>query len=98
MLSLHIHPKKPKILILKFLCFIEPLKLTILGKSLLFGILGAWRRFLCGKEVISLIETMKFVFFSDLFVQATYPVSRLAVDDLHGSLMVNADVSFAIDF
>ena len=29
-LSLHIHPKKTKILILKFLWFIEPLKLTII--------------------------------------------------------------------
>ena len=29
-LSLNIHPKKPKILILKFLWFIKPLKLTIL--------------------------------------------------------------------
>ena len=35
-LSLHIHPKKPKILILNILWFIESLKLTILGGSLLF--------------------------------------------------------------
>ena len=46
--------KKPKILILKFLWFTEPLKLTILGGSLLFEILGAWRRLLWAKQVISL--------------------------------------------
>ena len=55
--------KKPKIFILKYLWFIEPLKLTILDGSLLFGILGAWRRLLCAKQVISLVETMKLVFF-----------------------------------
>ena len=70
-LSLHIHPKKPKILILNFLWFIEPLKLTILGESLLFEILGAWIRLFCAKQVISLVETMKLVFFPDLFVQTT---------------------------
>ena len=43
-LSLHIHPKKRKIFILKILWFIESLKLTILGGSLLFEILGVWRR------------------------------------------------------
>ncbi|KAG5383000.1 hypothetical protein IGI04_034470, partial [Brassica rapa subsp. trilocularis] len=37
------HPHLPQILILKFLWFIEPLKLTILGGSLLFEIMGAWR-------------------------------------------------------
>ena len=62
-LSLYIHPKKLKILILNYLWFIEPLKLTILGGSLLFEILGAWRRLLCAKQVISLVETMKSVFF-----------------------------------
>ena len=62
-LSLLIHPKKSKILFLNFLWFIEPLKLTILGGSLLFEILGAWRRLMCAKQVISLVETMKLVFF-----------------------------------
>ena len=47
--------KKPKILILKFLWFIEPMKLTILGGSLSFELLCAWRRLMCAKEVISLI-------------------------------------------
>ena len=87
-LSLHINLEKPKILILNFLWFIEPLKLTILGGSLLFEILGAWRRLLCAKQVISLVKTMKSVL----------QVSRLVVDDLHRSLLVNAEVSFAIDF
>ena len=54
--------KNPKILILKFLWFIEPLKLTILSGSLLFEIMGAWRRLMCAKQVISLVETMKSVF------------------------------------
>ena len=58
--------KNPKILILKFLWFIEPLKLTILGGSLLFEILDAWKRHMCAKQVISLIETMKSVFFSHI--------------------------------
>ena len=49
LLSLHIHPKKPKILILKFLWFIEALKVTILGGSHLFELLCAWRRLLCAK-------------------------------------------------
>ena len=76
LLSLHIHPKKkPKILILNFWWFIEPLKLTILGVSLLFEIMGAWRRLLCAKQVISLVETMKSVFSPDLFVQTTYKSS-----------------------
>ena len=52
-LSLHIHPKKPNILILKFLWLIEPLKLMIYGGSLLFEIMSAWRRLLCTKQVIS---------------------------------------------
>ncbi|WZZ71147.1 hypothetical protein YC2023_082517 [Brassica napus] len=50
----------------------DPLKLTILGESLLFEILGAWRRLMCAKQVISLVETMKLRFFPDLFVQMTY--------------------------
>ena len=70
-LSLRIHPKKPKILILNFLWFIEPLKLTILGGSLFSEILGAWRRILCGKQTILLVETMKSILFSDLFAQTT---------------------------
>ncbi|KAG5397240.1 hypothetical protein IGI04_019054 [Brassica rapa subsp. trilocularis] len=51
--------------------FEEPLKLTILSGSLLFEILGAWRRFMCAKQV-----------------------SRLAVDDLQGSLLVNAETAY----
>ena len=71
-LSLYIHPKKPNILIIKFLWFIEPLKLTILGGSLLFEILGAWGRLMCAKQVISLVETMKSVFFPNMFAQTTF--------------------------
>ena len=63
--------KKSKILILKILWFIEPLKLMILGGSLLFEIMGDWRGLLCAKQVISLAETMKLVFFPDRFVQTT---------------------------
>ncbi|KAG5382991.1 hypothetical protein IGI04_034461 [Brassica rapa subsp. trilocularis] len=37
-------------------------------------------------------------FFPDLFVQTISLGSRLAVDDLPGSRLVNAEVSFAIDF
>ena len=51
-LYFHIHPKKLKILILKFLWFNEALKLILRG-SLLFGILGAWKRYMCAKQVIS---------------------------------------------
>ena len=80
--------KKSKILILKLLWFIEPLKLTILGGSLLFEILGAWRRLMCAKQVISLVETMKLVFFS----------RSVRPDDLQVIRLVNADVSFAIYF
>ncbi|WZZ70901.1 hypothetical protein YC2023_082271 [Brassica napus] len=47
----------------------KPLKLTILGGSLLFEIQGAWRRLLCAKQVISLVKTMKSVFFPDMFVR-----------------------------
>ena len=84
-------------MILKFLWFIEPLKLTILGGSLLFEIMGAWRRLLCDKKVISLVETMKLVF-SRSVRPDDFRVSRLAVDDLHGNLLVNTEVNFAIDF
>ncbi|WZZ59260.1 hypothetical protein YC2023_059367 [Brassica napus] len=45
------------------LCCILPLKLTILGGSLLFEILGVWTRLIFAKQVISLVETMKSVFF-----------------------------------
>lgn len=51
-LSLYIH-KKTKILILKFLWFIEPLKLTILGGSLSYELLCAWRIILCAKKVLT---------------------------------------------
>ncbi|KAF3524945.1 hypothetical protein F2Q69_00047648 [Brassica cretica] len=54
----------------------QQLKLTILGGSLLFEILGAWRILMCAKQVISLVETMKSSFFPDLFVQTTYQSSR----------------------
>ena len=47
--------EKPKILILKFLRFIELFKLTILGGSLSFELLCAWRRLMCAKQVFSLI-------------------------------------------
>ena len=57
---------------LKFLWLIGPLKLVILGGSLLFEILSAWKRLMCAKQVISLDETMKLSFFPDLFVQTTY--------------------------
>ena len=63
----------------------------------LFEIMGAWRRLLCAKQVISLVETMKF-FFSRFVRPDDLSGSRLAVDDLHGSLMANAEVNFAIDF
>ena len=67
--------------------------------SLLFEILGAWRRLMCAKQVISLVETMKSVFFPDLFVQTTYmevfwsmqmlilqlTFKCVFIDDLHGS-------------
>ena len=95
---LSIFIQKTKILILKFLWFIEPLKLMILGGSLLFEILGAWRRILCAKQVISLVETLKLIFFSRSVRPDDFLVSHLVVDDLHGSLVVNAEVSFAIDF
>ena len=71
-LFLHIHPKNSKILILKFVWFIKPLKLTILGGSLLFEIMGVWKRLMYAKQVISLVETTKLSFFPDLFVQTTY--------------------------
>ena len=61
-LSLHIHPKNPKILILKFLWFIEPLKLTIL-RCVTF-VWDSWfleKTYVC-KQVISLVKTMKSVF------------------------------------
>ncbi|KAF2573353.1 hypothetical protein F2Q70_00004872 [Brassica cretica] len=84
----------------------EPLKLVILGGLLLFEIMGAWKRLMCAKQVISLVETMKLRFFPDLFVQTTYrsvrpddlQVSLLAVDDLPGSRLVNPEDSFAINF
>ena len=63
------------------------MKLMILGGSLLFEILSAWRRLMCVKQVISLAETMKSVFFPRSVHPDDLPV---AVDDLHGSLMVNA--------
>ena len=85
-------------MILKIIRFIEPLKLTILGVSLLFEILVDWRRLLCVKHVILLVETMKLVFFSIFVRPHDFRVSRVAVDDLHGSLLVNAEVSFGIDF
>ena len=66
--------------------------------SLLFEIMDAWRRFLCAKQVISLVETMKLVFFFRYVRSDDFRVIRLAVDDLHGSLLVNAEVNFAIDF
>ena len=47
--------KITKILILNFLWFIEPLKVTILGGLLSFELLCAWRRLMCAKKVISLI-------------------------------------------
>ncbi|KAG5411520.1 hypothetical protein IGI04_007839 [Brassica rapa subsp. trilocularis] len=81
--------KNSKILILKFLWFIEKLKLTILGGSLLFEIQDAWRRILCAKQFISLVETIKLDFFSRSVRPYDFWVSRLAVDDLHGNLLVN---------
>ena len=69
--------KKPKILILKILWFIEPLKLTILSGSLLFEIMGAWRRLMCAKQVISLVETMKSVFSPRTVHPDNLPVSLL---------------------
>ena len=47
---------------------IEPLKLVILGGSLLFEIMGAWKRLMCAKQVISLVETIKLRFFPDMFI------------------------------
>ncbi|KAG5389136.1 hypothetical protein IGI04_030677 [Brassica rapa subsp. trilocularis] len=61
------------------------MKLMILGGSLLFEILSAWRRLMCVKQVISLAETMKSVFFPRSVHPDDLPV---AVDDLHGSLMM----------
>ena len=52
-LSLHNELKKPKILILNFLWFIESQKLTILGGLLSFVILCAWRSLMYAKELIS---------------------------------------------
>ena len=52
---------------------------------------------MCAKQVISLVETMKLVF-SRYVRPDGLRISRLAVDDLHGSLLVNAEVSFAVDF
>ena len=40
--------------------------------SRLFEILGAWKKLMCAKQVISLVEIMKLRFFPDLFVQTTY--------------------------
>ena len=52
-LSLHNELKKPKILILNFLWFIESQKLTILGGLLSFVILCDWRSLMYAKELIS---------------------------------------------
>ncbi|KAG5380476.1 hypothetical protein IGI04_028318, partial [Brassica rapa subsp. trilocularis] len=72
--------------------YLQPLNLTILGGSFLFEILGAWRRLLCAKKIIPLVETIKLVFF--IYVRPDdFQVSRLVVDDLHGSLPVNAEVN-----
>ncbi|KAG5400219.1 hypothetical protein IGI04_014826, partial [Brassica rapa subsp. trilocularis] len=62
---------------------LQPLKLTILGGSLLFEILGAWRRLLCAKQVISLVETIKSVFFPYMFAKTTF-----GADFVHISLFV----------
>ena len=53
---------------------------------------------MCAKQIISLVETMKSVFFSSYVCPDDLRVSLLTVDDLYGSLLVNAEVSFAIDF
>ena len=53
---------------------------------------------MCAKQFISLVETMKSVFFFKSARPDDFRVSLLAIDDLHGSLLVNAYVSFAIDF
>ena len=74
------------------------MKLTILGGSLLFEILGDWRRLICAKQVISLVETMKSVFFSRSVRPDDFQVSLLVVDDLHGSRLVDVEVSFVINF
>ena len=58
--------------------------------------MGAWRRLLCAKQVITLVKIMKLVFFSRSVRPGDFRVSGL--DDLYGNLLVNADVSFAIDF
>ena len=52
-LSLHNKLKKPKILILNFLWFIESQKLTILGGLLSFVILCVCRSLMYAKELIS---------------------------------------------
>ena len=63
--------------------------------SLLFEILCAWRRLMCAKQIISLVIS----FFFQICSPRRLPrKSSVAVDDLHGSLMVNTEVSFAIDF
>ncbi|KAG5388412.1 hypothetical protein IGI04_029953 [Brassica rapa subsp. trilocularis] len=49
---------------------------------------------MCAKQVISLVETMKSVFFPRSVRPDNLHVSRLAVDDLHGSLLVNADTIY----
>ncbi|KAG5385000.1 hypothetical protein IGI04_036470 [Brassica rapa subsp. trilocularis] len=51
-------------ILLYYLHLLQPLKFMIHGGSLLFEIMGAWRRLLCAKQVISLVETMKLVSFS----------------------------------
>ncbi|KAG5410391.1 hypothetical protein IGI04_006710, partial [Brassica rapa subsp. trilocularis] len=47
-------------------------------------ILDAWRRFMCEKQVISLVETMKSVF-SQSCRRLTWKSSGQCRDDLHGS-------------
>ena len=54
----------------------------------MFEILDAWKRLIYAKKVTSLVETMKSAFFP----------RSVRPNDLHGSLLVNAKVSFAIDF
>ena len=54
---------------------------------------------MCAKQVISLIETIKSVFFSRSVCSDDLQVSsRLALDDLHGNLMVNAEVVLQLTF
>ena len=74
------------------------MKLTIFGESLLFEILGAWRRLMCAKQVIFLVETMKLRFFPRSVRPDDLQVSLLDVDNLLGSRLVNAEVRFAINF